>query len=178
MVDAGDSKSPAFAGVPVRVRPWVPMFHWDILHVSRVWEAAPCLTPTSDSHMVTFRGVAVRPWREACGSLLSDISRPFRGSDQSRPGSPNPKPPPLQVRRRPVSEDREASIGRVCRRTSKRDRRACHVTLGTLSLPCHTKRVPRASWPGHGCYQALTPRRHFAASWGSKSESCCLPFRR
>ena len=24
MVDAGDSKSPAFAGVPVRVRPWVP----------------------------------------------------------------------------------------------------------------------------------------------------------
>ena len=26
MVDAGDSKSPAFAGVPVRVRPWVPGF--------------------------------------------------------------------------------------------------------------------------------------------------------
>ena len=26
MVDAGDSKSPAFAGVPVRVRPWVPIF--------------------------------------------------------------------------------------------------------------------------------------------------------
>ena len=25
MVDAGDSKSPALTGVPVRVRPWVPI---------------------------------------------------------------------------------------------------------------------------------------------------------
>ena len=28
MVDAGDSKSPALTGVPVRVRPWVP--HLDL----------------------------------------------------------------------------------------------------------------------------------------------------
>jgi hypothetical protein len=26
MVDAGDSKSPALTGVPVRVRPWVPTY--------------------------------------------------------------------------------------------------------------------------------------------------------
>ena len=31
MVDAGDSKSPALTGVPVRVRPWVPHFPHNII---------------------------------------------------------------------------------------------------------------------------------------------------
>jgi hypothetical protein len=34
MVDAGDSKSPALTGVPVRVRPWVPTFFFTITVVN------------------------------------------------------------------------------------------------------------------------------------------------
>ena len=36
MVDAGDSKSPAFAGVPVRVRPWVPNLRIRPVHVRSI----------------------------------------------------------------------------------------------------------------------------------------------